>query len=81
MKKRKSIELDEQKRHLLIYLSLLVAAIFITVQNPEGLWLPIGLTVGIVIDQLSIIKRKKQDAKSVVVAAESVKSDSETTDK
>ena len=81
MKKRKSIELDDQKKHLLIYLSLLAAAIFIAIQNPEGLWLPIGLTVGIVIDQFSIIKRKKTDAKSVVVEAESVKEDIETPDK
>ncbi len=65
-KKRKSIELDEQKKHLLIYVSLLAASIFITIGNPEGLWLPIGLTVGVIIDQILLKKKKKEDAKNTM---------------
>ena len=65
-KKRKSIELDEQKRRLLVYLNLLAAAVFITIHNPEGLWLPIGLTVGIAVDQILFLKKKKEDAKNAI---------------
>jgi len=69
MKKWKDIELDEQKKHLLIYLSLLVAAIFIAIGNPEGIWLPIGLALGIVVDQVLFFKKKKENAKNVVSVA------------
>jgi hypothetical protein len=81
MKKAKSRQLDEQKKHLLIYISLLVASIFIVLRNPEGLWLPIGLTVGIVVDQILFIKKKKQDAKSALRAADAEQTNSAPIDK
>lgn len=80
-KKWKDIELDEQKKHLLIYLSLLAAAIFIAIGNPNGLWLPIGLALGVVADQILFIKKKKENAKNAISVADSEKEDSETVDK
>jgi len=81
MKKRKDIELDEQKKHLLIYLSLLAAAIFIAIGNPEGIWLPIGLALGIVVDQVLFFKKKKENAKNAVSVADTEKEDSEPVEK
>ncbi len=81
MKKWKDIELDEQKKHLLIYLSLLIAAIFIAIGNPDGIWLPIGLALGIVVDQVLFFKKKKENAKNAVSVADTEKEDSEPVEK
>ena len=81
MKKWKDIELDEQKKHLLIYLSLLIAAIFIAIGNPDGIWLPIGLALGIVVDQVLFFKKKKENAKNAVSVAPTEKEDSEPVEK
>jgi 1,4-dihydroxy-2-naphthoate octaprenyltransferase len=80
MKKWKDIELDEHKKQLLIYLSLLAASIFIAIGNPSGIWLPIGLALGIVVNQILYIKKKKEKAKNAVSVADSEKEDSETAD-
>lgn len=62
--KKKRVELNEQQKHLLIYVSLLAAGIIITVGHPEGLWLPVGLALGLVIDQFLIFKKKRENAKN-----------------
>ena len=64
--KKKRIELNEQQKHLLMYVSLLAAGIIIVIGHPEGLWLPVGLAVGLVIDQFLIFKRKRENAKTPV---------------
>lgn len=76
--KRKHVELDEQKKHLVIYSSLLAAAIFITIGNPEGLWLPIGLAVGIIFDQFFFFKKKRENAKNKLDVNTSEKDNDET---
>ena len=64
--KKKRIELNEQQKHLLIYVSLLAAGIIIVIGHPEGLWLPIGLAVGLIIDQFLIFQKKRENAKNPV---------------
>lgn len=61
---KKKVALDEQNRRLLIYLSLLAAAIFIAIRNPDGLWLPIALAVGIAVDQLLAFRSKRRGEKT-----------------
>ncbi len=46
-KQRKPVYLDERGKHLLIYVSLLFAAVFFAFQSPDQLWLSIGLGAGI----------------------------------
>lgn len=62
-KEKKHIYLDERSKRLLIYLSLLAGAIFLGIQNPDGLWLSIGLGVGILYGLANdwIFHRKKDE--------------------
>ncbi len=48
-RERKKPQIDERKKRLLVYLSLLAAAVFIGIFNREGLWLAVGLGAGILI--------------------------------
>ena len=52
-KERKKREFDDRSKRLLLYLSLLAAAIFLGIHNPEGLWLAVGLGAGILYGLLS----------------------------
>jgi hypothetical protein len=52
-KERKKREFDDRSKRLLLYLSLLIAAVFLGIYNPEGLWLAIGLGAGILYGLLS----------------------------
>jgi hypothetical protein len=65
-KERKAIYLDERNKRLLIYISLLAAAVFIAIQDPHGIWLSIGLSVGILYGLASdwIFNRKKKKQSS-----------------
>jgi hypothetical protein len=46
-KQRKPVYLDERGKRLMIYVSLLFAAVFFAFQSPDQLWLSIGLGAGI----------------------------------
>lgn len=60
-KQRKSVELDERQKRLLLYISLLIGAIFFAIWDPTQLWLVIGLGIGIVYGLANdwIFNRKK----------------------
>jgi phosphotransferase system glucose/maltose/N-acetylglucosamine-specific IIC component len=62
MKKKKSVYLSERGSHLLIYSSLLAAAIFFAFRSPDQLWLSVGLSVGILYGLIHdfVISRKEK---------------------
>jgi phosphotransferase system glucose/maltose/N-acetylglucosamine-specific IIC component len=87
-KQRKPVYLDERGSHLLIYASLLVAAIFFAFRSPDQLWLSIGLGVGILYglinDFLTSRKEKKtaeQDEKVSTKIEETVENKDNSDDK
>lgn len=63
-KQRKSITLDERQKRLLLYLSLLAAAVFLAIFDRGQLWLVIGLGAGILYGLARdwIFTRKKKGA-------------------
>lgn len=63
-KQRKPVYLDERGKHLLIYVSLLFAAVFFAFRSPDQLWLSIGLGVGILYGLINdfITSRKEKKA-------------------
>ncbi len=60
---KKKIELDERQKRLLLYVSLLIGAVFFAIYDPTQLWLVIGLGVGIVYGLANdwIFNRKKEE--------------------
>jgi|GEM_PF-5373512 len=60
-KQKKSATMDERQKRLLMYLSLLAAAVFLAFYNPGQLWLVIGLGVGVLYGLANdwIFSRKK----------------------
>ena len=64
-KERKHVYLDDRTKRLMIYISLLCAAVFFAIQDPSGLWLSIGLSGGILYGLASdwIFDRKKKSDK------------------
>jgi len=64
-KERKHVYLDDRTKRLMIYLTLLFAAVFFAIQDPNGLWLSIGLSCGILYGLASdwIFNRKKKSNK------------------
>nr|WP_319489606.1 hypothetical protein [uncultured Caproiciproducens sp.] len=66
MKEKKSVKLSEKKKHLLMYLSLLAAAVFFAIQNPNESWLAISIAIGLAIsyapEGIRWIKSRKTDA-------------------
>ena len=61
-KERKHVYLDERNKRLLIYLSLLAAAVFLGIQDPNGVWLSFGLGAGVLYGLANdwIFSRKKK---------------------
>jgi len=64
-KERKHVYLDDRTKRLMVYLSLLCAAVFFGIKDPNGLWLSIGLSGGILYGLASdwIFNRKKKSNK------------------
>ncbi len=69
MKKRQPAEISEEKKRLLIYLSLLAAAVFFAIQNPAQSWLAIGLGIGLAVaygpQGIRWLKNRKENGKTV----------------
>jgi hypothetical protein len=87
---KKHIYLDERNKRLLLYLSLLAAAIFLGIHDPGGLWLSVGLGAGVLYGLASdwLFSRKKdgkagppeQNEKVSTEAAGTVENKSENVD-
>lgn len=85
-KQKKPVYLDERGSHLLIYASLLVAAIFFAFRSPNQLWLSVGLGVGILYGLIQdfVVSRKKsseQDEQVSTKMQETVKNKDDPSDK
>ncbi|WP_312695481.1 hypothetical protein [Caproiciproducens sp.] len=69
MKKRQPVEMSEEKKRLLIYLSLLAAAVFFAIQNPAQSWLAIGLGIGLAAaygpEGVRWLKNRKENEKTI----------------
>ena len=69
---KKHIYLDERNKRLLLYLSLLAAAVFLGIHDPGGLWLSVGLGAGVLYGLASdwIFSRKKDGKTTNVIQGE-----------
>jgi hypothetical protein len=63
-KQRKPVYLDERGKHLLLYVSLLFAAVFFAFRSPDQLWLSVGLSAGIVIGLIGDFIRSRKEKKA-----------------
>ncbi|MDF1494720.1 hypothetical protein [Caproiciproducens sp. CPB-2] len=81
MKKKKTAELSEPKKRLMMYLGLWAASLFFAIENPQGSWLPIGLGIGLIVayapEALRRLKSRRSGAEAGAAKPDGTKSEEE----
>lgn len=58
------MEMSEPQKRLYMYVVLLIASVFFAIGNPQGLWLPVGLGIGLVVVYAPDFLRRMKSGKN-----------------